>query len=109
MYPNLAEQLQNTAVEISTVGDNIIVPSNGKAIFIYEIYGDTTASADVLFKAGTRVLSKLGVADAQGLTVTSIPNIPFEPRYICFPNEDFIINLSGAATFKGGVAWAYRI
>lgn len=96
-------------VNISTAGDNIIIPgTSDRWIYIHELIGDAAGTVTLQVISGTTVLATFNLSSGQGLTLTDIPGDAQRPRFECKPGEDFILNLSGAVAFDGNICYSFR-
>ena len=108
-FANIHGEITRGTLNISTTGDNIVVAAiaNGE-IFIHEIVGQPSASMVVTIKCGARTVGQFNLVANQGLTIDDIAKSDWEPRFKCYQNENFIINLSAAGNFQGAIAYSYK-
>lgn len=109
MLHNIHGEKITAPVTVTGTGDQIVIPAiTDGEIFIHELLGDTTAQMVLSVKAGARTLAAPEVAVGQGLTYSDIPGMDGEPRFKCFQNEAFILNLGAAGTFNGSIVYSYK-
>lgn len=109
MLQNIHGEITRASVNVSSTGDNTVVAAitNGE-IFIHELIGQPTASLTLTIKCGTRVVGIFPLVANQGLTLDDIAKDDWEPRFKCYQNEAFILNLSGAGAFEGAIAYSLK-
>lgn len=110
MMQDIAGEKINIPINVTGSGDfTIIAAQPNKAIYIYELIGDVNATTNLSVKSGaSSTLGTFGLADSQGLTLTSVGNLEGVPRFVIKPNEAFILNMSAPATYIGNVYYAIR-
>ncbi len=109
MLWNIHGEKYNMPVEISTSGNNIIIPAIPKGeIFIHELVFNPSATVTATIKCGTKEQRKIVLGTQQGWVSNDIVGMQGEPIFKCLPNEDFIINLSSAVPVSGGITYSYK-
>lgn len=109
MLTDIHEAKVNIPVSINDSGDNIIVAGDSESwIYVHEIIGDAEADVTLQVKSGSDVLAEFMLSAGQGLTLDDVAGDDGVPRFKCKPGDDFIINLSSAVQFTGGVQYSRR-
>lgn len=85
-------------IDISAVGDNIIIPASSRSIFVNRIVLALATASSVQFKSGARLLS------GPQIVPSLVWDYSEQPWYVCDPDEAFIISL-GTSVQTGGTVW----
>lgn len=93
--------LGSTLVDISSAGDNVIIPALSGGIFILRVVLSLASQTTVQFKTDQRTLSGPMYLDALGLGYSN------QPYFAIGPDEQFIITL-GDSVQTGGTIWYQR-
>lgn len=88
-------------IDISSAGDNVVIPAQTSGIFIRRVVLACASFTTVQFKAGDRQLSGPQPLSKLGLGFSD------QAYYVCDPGEDFIVTL-GDAVATGGTIWYQR-
>lgn len=109
MLTDVHEGKISEVVSIVSAGDNVIVTGEPDSwIYVHELIGDAAADVTMEVLAGVRPLAEFTLSEAQGLTLDDIPGDDGVPRFKCYPNEDFILNLSAGVQFTGSIVYSRR-
>lgn len=109
MLTDVHEGKISEVVEITGSGDHVIVTGDADSwIYVHELIGSATGDVVLEVLADTRPLAEFSLSEGQGLTLDDIPGDDGVPRFKCRPGEDFILNLSGAVDFIGGIVYSRR-
>ena len=96
----------------AAAGDDIIVAAQAdKWIYVHELIGDLSAPGTVAvvainLAAGERILASFTLDAGQGLTEQDEPGEDNRPRFEFFPNEKFVLWVSGG-TFVGSCHYSF--
>lgn len=109
MLFNIHGEQTRASVNVSTAGNNTVIASipNGE-IFIHELIGEPTAAVTLNIYCGSRLVGTFPLVANQGLTENDVVGNSGEPRFKCFQNEAFILNLSSAVPFQGSILYSYK-
>ena len=109
MIQDVHSKKESLSVTTTTSGDNIIVPAVADAwIYIHELIGDLDTADTLKVKCGTRIVGTFDLSAGQGFTESDEPGEDNRPRFECRPGENFILNITGSAIFKGSVHYSLR-
>lgn len=93
--------LSFAVVNISSAGDNVVIPSTESGFFIRRVMLALASQTTVTFKAGNRELSGPLPLTELGLGFSD------QAYYAINPDEDFVISL-GDSVAMGGTIWFSR-
>lgn len=109
MLFNLSGEKIRADVNISTLGDNILVPAiTDGEIHISQLLGGPDAEVVVTVKCGSRVVGVYNLSAGESIAEVSNVDQPGEPRFKCFQGEAFTVNLSAGTPFTGSIEYSYK-
>lgn len=109
MLFNLSGEKTRASVNISSSGDNILIPAiTDGEIHVSQLLGGPDGAVTVTIKCGSRTVGVYNLSAGESITETSNVDQPGEPRFKCYQGENFIVNLSAATPFTGSVEYSYK-